>query len=540
MGQSALGGDNNELQEAYQQPYNAVAGSMLAVTKDFVDGLGPVGQSVAPAIQEDVGRLGKVFEMPATDTKINIGGASLRADPNAKKEGKKYMEDLIEGTLKKLSPDKKNKSSGGGSSGGGMSGGLTADSSNSSDDSNSPDTSPTPTPIPPGGAPQPQQPTAAQVATNTLSKVSSDDKGTTGLQKVKGQNDGTYWYDNLGNIYQITDKWKKILNKSDFAKGVKGSALGDYHFYRDLRNGSVSIDNGSGTSEEGWYDYAANAVREKVKGSGTTMLGSSDAVQWVGVDKSQKYKGQFNPKTNPYGPSTIKAEQGIRVGQGGNNQGLKISTSGDGLTTLSTPVKFDQLRQHHGGDKKRLFGITKDYILDGPSYPNYKVLTPVAATVKFAGDAGDGYGNSVELVDNKGNNLALFGHFRQLLVKTGDKISAGTALGIQGNTGESTGNHVHIDASKKFHEAWANYMLGVKTNLDASSLIDKNDQGPGSTPAEDSNNKKDKDSYSNPFESMQGLITNLSSALGMSSIMNNPDAAKEIDNKEKFDFKYKQ
>lgn len=164
--------------------------------------------------------------------------------------------------------------------------------------------------------------------------------------------------------------------------------------------------------------------------------------------------------------------------QGGGSvpKGMKLLTSGGGTATLTTPVTFSQLKPHHGtGDSVRRYGITKDYILDGPSYPNYKVLTPVNATVAFAGSNPGGYGNMVELVDDNGKPLALFGHFSKLMVKTGQKISAGSVIGIQGNTGRSTGPHVHIDASKKFHEAWSNFMLGKSTGLDATSLVSESD-----------------------------------------------------------------
>jgi len=160
--------------------------------------------------------------------------------------------------------------------------------------------------------------------------------------------------------------------------------------------------------------------------------------------------------------------------------GLVLLSSGNGTTPLSSPVNFNQLRKHHGsGDSVRTYGITKDYIMDGPKYPNYNVPTPVDATVKYAGNAGDGYGNSVQLVDKNGKNLALFGHFSKLFVKSGDKVKSGSFLGVQGTTGESTGPHVHIDGSKKFHEVWANYVLGKKDSISAESLSGDSTTSPG-------------------------------------------------------------
>ena len=187
---------------------------------------------------------------------------------------------------------------------------------------------------------------------------------------------------------------------------------------------------------------------------------------------------------------------------------VTLLTSGGGTSALKTPVQFTHLRPHHGtGDSNRAYGITKDYILDGSKYPNYKVPTPVAASVKFAGSNPGGYGNMVELTDDKGRPLALFGHFSKLMVKTGDKLSAGDILGIQGSTGKSSGPHVHIDASKKFHETWANYVLGVKSSLDASSLVN----GPGlsgqdRTTDSDSEQQEDPEIWNKLAASLQNLF----------------------------------
>jgi len=159
--------------------------------------------------------------------------------------------------------------------------------------------------------------------------------------------------------------------------------------------------------------------------------------------------------------------------------GLILHSSGGGLTPLSAPVNFNQLRKHHGtGDSVRKYGITKDYIIDGPKYPNYNVPTPVDAIVKYAGVAG-GYGNAVELVDSNGKNLALFGHFSKLFVKSGETVKAGKFLGVQGSTGESTGPHVHIEGSKRFHEVWSNYVLGKKDSISAESLSGESSIPPG-------------------------------------------------------------
>ena len=202
---------------------------------------------------------------------------------------------------------------------------------------------------------------------------------------------------------------------------------------------------------------------DKVKANLTDgeFVVAAPAVKKIGVENLMAMNAMGGGDNKP------KMKNGEMNAAGG---GLVLSTSGGGLTPLSAPVKFSQLRQHHGtGDSVRAFGITKDYIMDGPNYPNYKVPTPVDAVVKYAG-AGGGYGNMVELVDSNGKNLGLFGHFSRLSVKTGDKIKAGTSLGIQGTTGSSTAPHVHLEGSKRFHEVWSDFVLGKKSNLNADSL----------------------------------------------------------------------
>lgn len=53
-----------------------------------------------------------------------------------------------------------------------------------------------------------------------------------------------------------------------------------------------------------------------------------------------------------------------------------------------------------------------------------------------------GYGNFIML--NYGRIQCLYGHLSEILVKEGDVIDAGAIVGVSGNTGKSTGPHLHI------------------------------------------------------------------------------------------------
>jgi len=74
--------------------------------------------------------------------------------------------------------------------------------------------------------------------------------------------------------------------------------------------------------------------------------------------------------------------------------------------------------------------------------------TPVRAvaggTVKFAGWSNQGYGNLV--VIDHGSYQTLYGHLSAApSVSAGQSVAAGTVVGLMGNTGFSTGPHLHFE-----------------------------------------------------------------------------------------------
>lgn len=72
-----------------------------------------------------------------------------------------------------------------------------------------------------------------------------------------------------------------------------------------------------------------------------------------------------------------------------------------------------------------------------------RLTSPIEGVVIAAGDAGGGYGNQVRIQTTYGS--VLLGHLGSVAVQPGQRVTPGTVLGATGNTGKSTGPHLHFE-----------------------------------------------------------------------------------------------
>lgn len=77
--------------------------------------------------------------------------------------------------------------------------------------------------------------------------------------------------------------------------------------------------------------------------------------------------------------------------------------------------------------------------------------TPIYATadgtVVIAGNQGNGYGNHV-IVNHGYSYRTLYGHMSRIKVRRGQNVRRGEVIGYVGNTGKSTGPHLHYEVHK--------------------------------------------------------------------------------------------
>lgn len=117
---------------------------------------------------------------------------------------------------------------------------------------------------------------------------------------------------------------------------------------------------------------------------------------------------------------------------------MTLSTAAIELTTTQSvraPLKATILNQgfHKGHPGLDLKGAKGD-----PVYPIMKGVVVFTEMGKFA------YGNHV-VVDHGGGMQTLYAHLSKIMAKPGDEVTTESVVGQVGSTGNSTGNHLHLE-----------------------------------------------------------------------------------------------
>lgn len=99
-----------------------------------------------------------------------------------------------------------------------------------------------------------------------------------------------------------------------------------------------------------------------------------------------------------------------------------------GFGTRHDPIDGD-IRFHRGQD------------LAGPI--GTPILSTASGTVSFAGQR-SGYGNTIEIEHGNGF-MTRYGHLSRIEVAVGDQVNEGSQIGRLGNSGRSTGAHLHYE-----------------------------------------------------------------------------------------------
>lgn len=111
---------------------------------------------------------------------------------------------------------------------------------------------------------------------------------------------------------------------------------------------------------------------------------------------------------------------------------------------VSSPLKHYYVSSYFGRRKDPLRGVAAVHLgLDMVGKKSARIYCSAPGKVEFAGMNGS-YGRYVEVSHGFGMSTR-YGHLSKIFVKEGDEVKQGQVVGLQGNSGRSTGSHLHYE-----------------------------------------------------------------------------------------------
>ncbi|MCL1664189.1 M23 family metallopeptidase [Elizabethkingia ursingii] len=157
----------------------------------------------------------------------------------------------------------------------------------------------------------------------------------------------------------------------------------------------------------------------------------------LGIPTNGEISSNFGVRKNPIPPK--------RIVMAGVN--LPKTDSAGTATAKVKPAQDPEVMQFHKG-----LDIAVPFGSD--------VRSAAQGTVIFAGQKG-GYGNCI--IVSHGNGLAtLYGHLSSVLVSPNQQIKVGEVIAKSGNSGRSTGPHLHYEVHKNNTPVNPRLFLGIK------------------------------------------------------------------------------
>lgn len=153
---------------------------------------------------------------------------------------------------------------------------------------------------------------------------------------------------------------------------------------------------------------------------------------------SKKHRNSKNQKVHNISleeivEKTVNSSISPNGGQADTTIEAKLPPVG-GTITSTVGMRIDPIdgkwRQHNGIDI---------------AIPEGTPVTPVAPGVVVFSGQRPGYGNTV-LIEHNNGMITLYGHNSRLTAEQGQQVDRSTVIALSGNTGRSTGPHLHFEA----------------------------------------------------------------------------------------------
>ena len=220
-------------------------------------------------------------------------------------------------------------------------------------------------------------------------------------------------------LQNIINTEEKRLSETAVKETVKNEKIN--HIEKD--RGIIKI-----SEEEG--ESIKNTGIIRIRGSIADINTKKD-MESISLSRTESFKG--------------KVRENINEKDRADNQNIQIeSIESKGFGKILWPVKYGKITSKFGN---RTHPVLKSVKFHRGVDIAVSVGTPVYSGIKgrvtFAGRKGN-YGNLVEIEGNDGIKVR-YAHLNSIDVVTGQKVSDGEKVAETGNTGMSTGPHLHYE-----------------------------------------------------------------------------------------------
>lgn len=216
-------------------------------------------------------------------------------------------------------------------------------------------------------------------------------------------------------------------------------------------------------SYKGTNGWAYGAYLKVVKlGGGATCASTASTGDYCGGDKVNHGDSATLYRCNGPGPATVKSKcaNGCVVAPAGQDDYCKAASSGGsseyfvpwtcGYSHTCTNGNHTALhdgKDEYGFDFGMPVGTTLRAMRGGTVLRVRKVSSPGGACYDGGGSGCANYANTVEIRHSDGT-VALYMHLSTISVYAGQGVSRGTVIGYSGNSGWSTGPHLHVQVQQ--------------------------------------------------------------------------------------------
>lgn len=200
-------------------------------------------------------------------------------------------------------------------------------------------------------------------------------------------------------------------------------------------------------------DLARLAKQPQAKTKLAALQKAMPARNTTTASASPQAEGDFSAQGGPFVPANpsqlTQEELDAEANMFNTLNNVLLLRDITAVMPLATPVAKGYISSHFG---RRIDPINKSWAVHNgvdfvDSYGS-KVLSTANGVVTMAGTM-RGYGNIVE-IDHGYGLTTRYAHLKKALVSEGEVVQKGTAIGVQGNSGRSTGSHVHYEV--RFNE----------------------------------------------------------------------------------------